>query len=74
MEQNSDRMGFALIALVVVAFVLAAMNTFLKPTVDGFFTGFKTWMTNTFKTIPGAPGSPGVPGGVIDGLRAVIGK
>ena len=67
MEQNSDRMGFALIALVVVAFVLAAMNTFLKPTVEGFFTNFKTWMTNTFKGM-------GVTVVVIDGLRGVIGK
>lgn len=69
MEQNSDRMGFALIALVVVAFVLVVMNTVLKPTVTDFFGNFKNWMTNTFKGIDGASAS-----GVIDGLRGVIGK
>lgn len=68
MEQNSDRMGFALIALVVVAFVLVIMNTVLKPTVSDFFTGFQTWMKNTFNGI----NTPS--GGVIDGLRGVIGK
>ena len=66
MEQNSDRMGFALIALVVVAFVLAAMNSFLKPTVDGFFTGFQKWMTKTFEGIPNAT--------AIDAVRVVLGK
>ncbi len=70
MEQNSDRMGFALIALVVVAFVLVAMNTVLKPTVDGFFNGFKNWMTKTFEGI-GAKTTASV---VVDGLRTVIGK
>ncbi len=55
MEQNSDRMGFALIALVVVAFVLVAMNTVLKPTVDGFFNGFKNWMESTFANMNGGP-------------------
>lgn len=68
MEQNSDRMGFALIALVVVAFVLVIMNSVLKPTVSDFFTGFQTWMKNTFAGI----NSPD--GGVIDGLRGVVGK
>ena len=36
MENNSDRMGFALIALSVVAFVLLAVNGTLQPTVKGF--------------------------------------
>ena len=41
MENNSDRMGFALIALSVVAIVLLIMNAFFGPTVKGFFSGFK---------------------------------
>ncbi len=51
MENNSDRMGFALIALSVVAFVLLAVNGTLQPTVKGFFNGFKDWQTQTFKGI-----------------------
>ena len=69
MEQNSDRMGFALIALVVVAFVLVAMNTVLKPTVNGFFNNFQTWMSSTFSQISNGKGTA-----VIDGLRVVLGK
>jgi len=68
MEQNSDRMGFALIALVVVAFVLVAMNTVLKPTVDGFFNGFKNWTKSTFD---GMGHSSGL---AIDAVRSVLGK
>ncbi len=45
MENNSDRMGFALIALSVVAFVLLAVNSTLQPTVKGFFNGFHCWET-----------------------------
>ncbi len=41
MENNSDRMGFALIALSVVAFVLLAVNGPLKSTVDGFLMVLK---------------------------------
>ncbi len=51
MENNSDRMGFALIALSVVAFVLLAVNGTLQPTVKGFFNGFKNWQTQTFDGI-----------------------
>ncbi len=51
MENNSDRMGFALIALSVVAFVLLAVNGTLQPTVKGFFNGFKDWQTQTFDGI-----------------------
>ena len=51
MEQNTDRMGFALIALSVVAFVLLIMNIFFGPTVKGFFNGFKNWQTQTFDVI-----------------------
>jgi len=51
MENNSDRMGFALIALSVVAFVLLAVNVTLQPTVKGFFNGFKDWQTQTFDGI-----------------------
>ena len=51
MENNSDRMGFALIALSVVAFVLLAVNGTLQPTVKGFFNGFNNWETQTFDGI-----------------------
>ena len=51
MENNSDRMGFALIALSVVAFVLLAVNGPLKSTVGGFFNGFKDWQTQTVNGI-----------------------
>ena len=51
MENNSDRMGFALIALSVVAFVLLAVNGPLKSTVNGFFNGFNNWQTQTFDGI-----------------------
>ena len=51
MENNSDRMGFALIALSVVAFVLLAVNGPLKSTVSGFFNGFNNWQTATFNGI-----------------------
>ena len=51
MENNSDRMGFALIALSVVAFVLLAVNGPLKSTVNGFFNGFSNWQTQTFNGI-----------------------
>jgi len=72
MEQNSDRMGFALIALVVVAFVLVAMNTVLKPTVTGFFTGFKNWMDSTFKGMGVNPATSTAV--AIDAVRTVLGK
>lgn len=67
MEQNSDRMGFALIALVVVAFVLVIMNGPLKATVTGFFTGFKNWMEGTFSQMS-------VKTTAIDAVRVVLGK
>ena len=51
MENNSDRMGFALIAISVVAFVLLAVNGPLKSTVNGFFNGFNTWQTQTVNGI-----------------------
>ena len=51
MENNSDRMGFALIAISVVAFVLLAVNGPLKSTVNDFFNGFKDWQTQTFDGI-----------------------
>ena len=51
MENNSDRMGFALIALSVVAFVRLAVNGTLQPTVKGFFNGFNNWQTQTFNGI-----------------------
>ena len=55
MEKNSDRMGFALIALSVVAFVLLAVNGPLKSTVNGFFNGFKSWQESTFSQINISP-------------------
>lgn len=51
MEKNSDRMGFALIALSVVAFVLLAVNGPLKSTVSGFFNGFNDWESSTMTSI-----------------------
>ncbi len=51
MEQNTDRMGFALIALSVVAVVLLIMNTFFGPTVKGFFNGFNDWQESTVSQI-----------------------
>lgn len=73
MEQNSDRMGFALVALVVVALVLAIMNTVFKDTVTTFFKNFQGWMTGTFGKITTSNHDAGV-GAVIDGFRNVIGK
>ncbi len=55
MEQNTDRMGFALIALSVVAVVLLIMNTFFGPTVKGYFSGFKSWQESTFSQINTSP-------------------
>lgn len=48
MEQNTDRMGFALIALSVVAVILAIMNIFFAPTVKGIYKGLQTWANNSF--------------------------
>lgn len=43
MEQNTDRMGFALIALSIVAVVLIVMNTIFLPTVKSYFQGLQKW-------------------------------
>ena len=43
MEQNTDRMGFALIALSIVAVVLIIMNTIFGPTIKGYFQGLQKW-------------------------------
>ncbi len=51
MEQNTDRMGFALIALAVVAVVLVLMNTVFGPTVNGFFKGLKDWSEKSMGSI-----------------------
>lgn len=51
MEQNTDRMGFALIALAVVAVVLVVMNTVFGTTVKGFFNGFQAWATKATNSI-----------------------
>lgn len=58
MEQNTDRMGFALIALAVVAVVLVMMNTIFGPTVKGFFTGLKTWSEKSTSQISGSNYDP----------------
>ena len=58
MEQNTDRMGFALIALAVVAVVLVLMNTVFGPTVKGFFTGLKTWSEKSTSQISGSTYDP----------------
>ena len=44
-------MGFALIALAVVAVVLVLINTVFGPTVKGFFTGLKTWSEKSMGSI-----------------------
>ena len=54
MENNSDRMGFALIALSVVAFVLLAVNGLLKSTVGGFFNGFNNMQTGVIDDVDNA--------------------
>ena len=58
MEQNTDRMGFALIALAVVAVVLVLMNTVFGPTVKGFFLGLQTWANNSTTKITGSTYNP----------------
>lgn len=42
MEKNSDRLGFALIALSVVSFVLLIVNSTVKPTINTMFGNIKT--------------------------------
>lgn len=51
MEQNTDRMGFALIALSVVAFVLVIMNTIFAPMVMSHFKGIQKWSDNSFSNL-----------------------
>lgn len=58
MEQNTDRMGFALIALAVVAVVLVLMNTVFGPTVKSFFTGLQEWAGNSTSKIKGSTYDP----------------
>lgn len=58
MEQNTDRMGFALIALAVVAVVLVLMNTIFGPTVKSFFTGLQTWANKSTSSISGSTYDP----------------
>lgn len=55
MEQNTDRMGFALIALSVVAVVLLIMNTFFGPTVKGYFSGLSSFSKSLTSTITNRP-------------------
>lgn len=47
MEKNSDRLGFALIALSVVAFVLLIVNSTMKPTINTMFGNVKTIQQST---------------------------
>lgn len=58
MEQNTDRMGFALIALAVVAVVLVLMNTIFGPTVKSFFKGLQDWATKSTNSISGSTYDP----------------
>lgn len=69
MENNSDRMGFALIALSVVAFVLLAVNGTLKASADGLFKGFKSWQESTFSQILNKEGDPSTDSGNVKGTE-----
>ena len=51
MEQNTDRMGFALIALSIVAVVLIIMNTIFGPMVKGYFQGLQKWSDNVMNQL-----------------------
>ncbi len=51
MEQNTDRMGFALIALSIVAVVLIIMNTIFGPTVKSYFQGLQKWSDNVMNQL-----------------------
>lgn len=42
MEKNSDRLGFALIVLSVVSFMLLIVNSTVKPTINTMFENIKT--------------------------------
>lgn len=48
MDRNTDRLGFALIALSVVAVILIIMNTIFGTTVKGIYKGLQTWANNSF--------------------------
>ncbi len=51
MEQNTDRMGFALIALSIVAVVLIIMNTIFLPTIKSYFQGLQKWSDNVMNQL-----------------------
>lgn len=51
MEKNTDRMGFSLIAISVIAFVLLIVNVGLKYTVGGLFSGLKSEVDTTSQSI-----------------------
>lgn len=53
MENNTGRMGFALIAISVVAFVLLAVNGPLKASASGLFTGLQSFQKATMDKIVG---------------------
>lgn len=53
MEKNTDRMGFSLVALSVVSFVLLAVNGPLKASADSLFSGLQSWQKSTFSQIFG---------------------
>ena len=44
MEKNSDRMGFALIAISVISIVLLLCNSIFMPTIKDFYSGLSDQM------------------------------
>ena len=46
MENNSDRMGFALLAIVFISFLLVGVNS-TKNTTSNFFKDFSSWVTDS---------------------------
>lgn len=61
MENNTGRMGFALIAISVVAFVLLAVNGPLKASASGLFTGLQSFQKATMDKIVGNDDTPSNP-------------
>ena len=46
MDSNSDRIGFALLAIVFISFLLVGVNS-TKNTTSNFFKGFSSWVTDS---------------------------
>lgn len=60
MEKNTDRMGFAFIAISVVAFVLLVFNSGLKYTVSDLFSRLKSKVDTTSQSINEATSSSAI--------------